>query len=90
MKEVFMKIDLIPQKPIKEKTKKMCQKAEDFLFAAFHKMPEKSIPPFIMQWMEKYTEKRLAELQSQLVKSRWTTAELEKAVQQIGTRQQDQ
>lgn len=82
-----MDINLTPDKPIK---KKMWSKAEDFIFSAFQKMPEKFIPSFIMQWMGKYTEKRLAELQSQLIKSRWATTELEKAVQQIHARQQNQ
>lgn len=85
-----MDINLTPDKPIKKKMKKMRSKAEDFIFVAFQKMPEKFIPSFIMQWMGKYTEKRLAELQSQLIKSHWTTAELEKAVQQIHARQQNQ
>ena len=40
-----------------------------------------------MNWMERYTDKRIAELQKQLIKDNWTNVELQKAVEQI--RQQD-
>ena len=42
-----------------------------------------------MNWMEHYTNKRLSELQSQIIRKRWQTIELEKAVDKIHDRQQD-
>lgn len=36
-----------------------------------------------MKWMENYTNKRVSELQQQLVRDRWHTIELEKAVDNI-------
>lgn len=42
-----------------------------------------------MKWMEHYTNKRLSELQSQIIRKRWQTIELEKAVDKIHNKQQD-
>jgi hypothetical protein len=51
-------------------------------------MPEKIIPACLMIWMEHYTDKRIAELQHQIIRSKWQTMELEKAVNNIHSRQQ--
>ena len=42
-----------------------------------------------MNWMEHYTNKRIADLQQQLIRDRWYNIELEKAVDKIHDRQQD-
>lgn len=42
-----------------------------------------------MKWMERYTNKRLSELQSQIIRKQWQTIELEKAVDKIHNKQQD-
>lgn len=67
---------------------KLRDKSEDFLFALIQRLPERFIPASLMNWMDRYTDKRIAELQRQLVKDNWTNVELQKAVEQI--RQQDQ
>ena len=41
-----------------------------------------------MRWLEKYTDKRLAQLKSDVIRKRWQTSELEKAVDNIHRRQQ--
>ncbi len=41
-----------------------------------------------MRWFEKYTDKRLAQLKSDVIRKRWQTIELEKAVDNIHQRQQ--
>ena len=41
-----------------------------------------------MRWFEKYTDKRLAQLKSDVIRKRWQTIELEKAVYNIHQRQQ--
>ena len=67
---------------------KLRDKSEDFLFALIQRLPERFIPASLMNWMDRYTDKRIAELQRQLVKDNWTNVELQKAVEQI--RQQEQ
>lgn len=54
----------------------------------FQKILGKHIPSFLMNRMEHYTNKRLSELQSQIMRKRWQTIELEKAVEKftIGSR----
>ena len=42
-----------------------------------------------MIWMEQYTDKRLRELQQDVIRNRWHTIELEKAVEYINDMQQD-
>lgn len=66
---------------------KLRDKSEDFLFALIQRLPERFIPASLMNWMERYTNKRIAELQRRLIKDNWTNVELQKAVEQI--RQQD-
>lgn len=57
------------------------------MFHIFLKIPEKYIPALLMKWMENYTNKRVSELQQQIVRDRWHTAELEKAVDNIHKKQ---
>lgn len=66
---------------------KLRDKSEDFLFALIQRLPERFIPASLMNWMERYTNKRIAELQRRLIKDNWANVELQKAVEQI--RQQD-
>ena len=42
-----------------------------------------------MTWMEHYTNKRIADLQQQIIRNRWYNVELEKAVHDIHNKQQD-
>jgi hypothetical protein len=51
-------------------------------------MPEKMIPARLMTWMEHYTDKRIAELQHQIIRSKCQTMELEKTVNNIHSMQQ--
>lgn len=68
---------------------KIYDRLEDLIFAIIQKIPEKHIPFFLMNRMERYTNKRLSELQSQIIRKRWQTIELEKAVDNIRKKQQD-
>ena len=38
------------------------------MFALFQRIPKKFIPAFLMNWMEHYTNKRIADLQQQLIR----------------------
>ena len=42
-----------------------------------------------MNWMEHYTNKRIADLQQQIIRDRWYNIELEKAVDKIHNKQPD-
>jgi len=62
-------------------------KLEDALFSTILKIPERFIPPFIMEHIEKYIDKRTQELKQQITRQRWQQAHLEKAVDEIHSRQ---
>ena len=72
----------------KDLLSKIYSKAEDLLFYIIHKIPDKFIPAFIMNWLEHYSSKRLAKLKQEVIHQRWQTIELEKAVDNIHQRQQ--
>ena len=83
-----MNIEIKNQNIFRRVFKNLHNKSEDFLFALVQRLPERFIPASLMNWMDRYTDKRSAELQRQLIKDNWTNVELQKAVEQI--RQQDQ
>ncbi len=51
------------------------------------KLPESMIPKSVMNWLEHYANRRLAELQHQIIRKRWQTIELEKSVDKIHQKQ---
>ena len=82
-------IEIKKRNSSKEVFHKIHDKSEDLLFSIIQKLPEKFIPAFLMDWMEHYTNKRISELKQQIIRDRWHTIELEKAVDKISTKQQD-
>lgn len=63
-------------------------KLEDLMFAIVQKIPEKYVPQFLMEWLDRYTTKRLNELKQQTIHQTWRNLYLEKAVNDISDRQQ--
>ena len=82
-------IEIKKRNRLKEFFHKIHNRSEDLLFSLFQKLPEKFIPVSFMNWMEHYTDKRIAELRKQIIRDRWHTIELEKAVDKISIMQQD-
>ena len=62
---------------------KIFNRLEDLLFTIVPKLPEKFIPSSLMNWMERYTDKRLAELKQQIIRDQWKKIALEKAIENI-------
>lgn len=85
---ILIYIEIKKQNRFKDLLHKIFNRLEDSLFNLFQKMPEKMIPARLMTWIEHYTDKRIAELQQQIIRSKWQTMELEKAVNNIHSRQQ--
>lgn len=78
-----MDIEIKERSKSKEFVSKIRSKSEDMLFSIIEKMPEKLIPTFAMNWMERYLDKRVEELKREQVKGTWRQVELEKAVEEI-------
>lgn len=64
----------------------MHSKSEDTLFSVISHLPENFVPQALMDWMERYTDKRIAELKQQIVRDRWQKTELQKAAEQISNK----
>lgn len=52
------------------------------------KLPDKFIPSSVMEWLDRYTTKRINQLKQQNVKQTWRNVYLQKAVDDISNRKQ--
>ena len=85
---IYIYIEIQKQNHFKDLLHKIHSKLEDILFSILRHTPDRFIPKSLMRWFEKYTNKRLAQLKSDVIRKRWQTIELEKAVDNIHQRQQ--
>lgn len=87
---IIIDIEIKDRNRFKESLRKINSKLEDLLFALIQKMPEKYIPQSLMNWLDRYTTKRLKELKQQTIQQTWKNVYLEKAVADIANRQQNE
>lgn len=59
------------------------------MFEIFQKLPDRLLTDSLMNWMERYTTKRINQLKQQNVKNTWKNMYLQKAVDEISNRQKD-
>lgn len=85
---ILINIEIKKPNRFKDLLHKIHSRSEDLLFSIIQKMPEKMIPTCLMNWMDRYTNKRIAELKQQIIRNRWQTMELEKIVDDIHSREQ--
>lgn len=82
-----MNIEIKPRNKAKEFSNKLHDTLEDILFSIIQKLPESLIPSPIMEWLDRYTTKRTQQLQQEILRQQWQQIYLEKAVEEIHTRQ---
>lgn len=82
-------IELKDRNHFKEFFHAIFNKLEDLMFTVFQKTPERLIPSFLMKWMDNYTKRRLHELEQAVIRQRWRKVQLEKAAQEIHSKNQD-
>lgn len=63
--------------------KKIGNKLENLFFDVIQRIPERFIPQFIMNRIERYMDKRILEMQQQIIKYKWQEVELEKTIQKL-------
>jgi len=80
---IQIKIEIKKRNRFKELFYNVCNKTEDFLFIMIQKLPMRFTPKFLMEWLQQYINKRIANLNRQIVHDRWQSMELEKAVNTI-------
>lgn len=78
-----MDIEIKPRNKFKELLSNLHDKSEDILFSIIQKLPESLIPSPIMEWLNKYIDKRSKELQQEIIRKQWQQVYLEKAVEEI-------
>jgi len=61
---------------------------EDLLFKLIMKLPDNIIPSSLMEWLDRYTTKRINQLKQQNIKQTWKNLYLKKAVDDISKKQQ--
>lgn len=86
---ITIDIELKDRNHFKEFFHTILNKLEDLMFTVFQKTPERLIPPFLMKWMDNYTKRRLHELEQAVIRQRWKKIQLEKAAQEIHSKNQD-
>lgn len=62
---------------------KIGNRLENLFFDVIQRIPERFIPQFIMNRIERYMDKRILEMQQQIIKYKWQEVELEKTVQKL-------
>lgn len=86
---IIIDIELKDRNHIKEFLHKLHSRLEDIAFSIIQRIPEKFIPYWLMNWLEKYLDKRISELKQESVKATWRTMYLQDAIDEIHNRQQD-
>lgn len=82
-------IEIRKSNRIKDFFHKLYNKLEDLIFSIVQKLPERLIPHQLMEWIERYLNKRISQLQQETIKQNWKNVYLQKAVTEIHNKQQD-
>ena len=80
---ITIDIELKDRNRLKEFFQNFHSKTEDIFFTIISKLPEKLIPSPLMNWLDRYTTKRISQLPQQIIKQRWQRDTFERAVEDI-------
>lgn len=80
---IIIDIELKDRNRLKEFFHKLHSRLENITFSIIQKLPEKFIPQWLMNRLEKYLDKRISELKQQSIKMTWHNMYLQKAVDDI-------
>lgn len=86
---IQINIELKDHNRLKEFFQNFHSKLEDILFSIIQKLPERFIPSAIMNWLDRYLDRRIAKLKQESIKMTWQNMYLQDAVAEIHNRQQD-
>ena len=82
----MINIEIKKHNRLKEFSTRCHDHAENILFWIIQRMPERFIPNFLIDWLDRYTSKRIAQLKQQIIKDNWKEVGLEKALDDIRSR----
>lgn len=83
-----MDIEIKDRNRINEFFLQLYSRLEDIAFSIIQRIPEKFIPHCLMNWFEKYLDKRISELKQESIKMTWQNMYLQNAVDEIRSEQQ--
>lgn len=86
---ITINIEIKDRNRSKEFFQNFHSKTEDIAFSIISKLPEKLIPSPLMNWLDRYLDKRISELKQESVKMTWKNMYLQSAIDEIHNRQQD-
>jgi len=86
---ITIDIELKDHSQTKEFFHKLHNKLENTLFSIVQKQPEKFLPHWLINWLERYLDKRIKELKQQSIQMTWKNMYLQSAVNYIHSKQQD-
>lgn len=80
---IQINIEIQKQNRFKDFFHKVYDQLEDMMFSTIQKIPDRFVPQWLMTWLEYYTDKRIARLKQQIIRDRWHSIDLEKAIDQL-------
>lgn len=86
---ITIDIEIKDHNHVKDFFHKLYSRLENIPFSIIQRIPEKFIPQWLMNRLEKYLDKRISELKQQSIKQTWRNMYLQNAVDKIHARQQD-
>lgn len=67
--------------------RKLYNKLEDIAFSIILKLPNRLTPCWLLNWFNNYADRRIQNLNQQIIKNNWEKAALEKALSDIYSQQ---
>ena len=83
-----MNYEIIPRNKAKDFSRQIHNRLEDFLFWILQKIPERFIPSALINWADRYLDKRIHQLKQETIRQNWNKAYLDQALKEIRSGQQ--
>lgn len=84
---IFINIEIKKQNKLKDFFRRRYNRLEDLLFSIIQKLPDKFISNFLINWLDRYTTKRISQLKQEQVRNTWRSIYLKKAAKEIRGKQ---
>lgn len=89
MELIRIDIEIRKHSRTKEFFSKTHERLEDMMFSIMQHIPQKIIPSRLMNWFNRYTDKRIEQLKQEAVKMSWQNLYLQNSLTELINRQQD-
>ena len=83
-----MNYEITPRNRTREFFHQIPDKLEGFLFWILQEIPERFIPSALINWADRYLDKRIHQLKQETIRQNWNQIYLNQALEEIYSRQQ--